>query len=954
VARIQASRFQQRIPGPALGALAVVSALAMGPVTAATASTRSGAAPAPAVPVPAELTRAFEAARHIPGSAVGGIRAGSLHVDSAAGTQWAIASFIPSRSAGQQLAAGFQDGAATGVFTWGSGGWQLVRTGPYGCGAGLPAALRRDWDLASPAGCAAAAGRQRAAAGHALSAMPRAGSASASPGTGAAGLGPSIARIALSQVGVGDTPAVTSFAGVDCDPYSTLVAGFSANSDGCGHDQSFRVENENEAWCADFTKWVWQRAGITADMNTLNAGSVSFYDWGLQQGETMPADSGTPAAGDAIVFFPPGTITPDTYADHVGIVTAVSADGTISMVNGDFLGASNISVQYSTKISLTSWAAGVWGPGEQWVIVAPPPAAQQPAPDVSMSGPHTAVTGTAGTFRAQGAEPGGSIRQYYWTFGDGRTTNTTGADVTHVFSEAGRYTVTVTVTSGFGTATTRTWNVSILGASSAVAAVPSDAVWFATTPVSEYLFVRSAGGLAAETWDGAGWLQAAVPGQPAASGGLAALSYPDPAAGDAMTPHVYFRSAGGGLAQTYLTGAGWVTQPLPGQPAAGSAIVAATAVTGDPEVFFAGPGGQLAESALRAGGWVTGALPGTAGLSPASLALASTVSGVRIFSAGRGGALTVTWPSGGGWRTRPLPGRLAPGSSLAAVTTPSGQARVIYTGRGGGLASLTEAPGGGWLPGALPGTPAPATTLAAANYLLPSGSAGPLGEEVFYPTAAGRPAVTFSAGQGWQTAALPGTAARLIGADAYPVAGQPSQVFLSSAGGGLAAETAAAPAGPWASVSLPTAPATFADRVVLYAASPADDAAALAAAAAAGLPAGQVTTSFATAWAHALSGDYLVISVGLAATDALYFNVCGWANPSGDIPGSTPFYIASGPLDRLPPAGAYEEAAAAAAPQTPQLATDLAYYATRGSLPPGVTTLPAAAGPQYTCSGSPS
>ena len=71
----------------------------------------------------------------------------------------------------------------------------------------------------------------------------------------------------------------------------------------------FRVEDENEAWCSDFAKWVWQRAGVTADVNTLNAGSASFYDWGLDQGETMPVDGGTPAAGDAIVFFPPGTIT---------------------------------------------------------------------------------------------------------------------------------------------------------------------------------------------------------------------------------------------------------------------------------------------------------------------------------------------------------------------------------------------------------------------------------------------------------------------------------------------------------------------------------------------------------------------------------------------------------------------------------------------------------------------
>ena len=176
---------------------------------------------------------------------------------------------------------------------------------------------------------------------------------------------------------------------------------------------------------------------------------------------------------------------------------------------------------------------------------------------------------------------------------------------------------------------------------------------------------------------------------------------------------------------------------------------------------------------------------------------------------------------------------------------------------------------------------------------------------------------------------------------------------LPGAGGALAADTSTGPAGPWTQASMPMTPATFADRVVLYAATPADQAAALSAAQTAGLPASQVTPSFGTAWADTLSGNYLVISVGLAATDALYFNVCGWANPSGDIPGSTPFFIVSGPRDTLPGAGGYEEAAAVTTSQTPQLAADLAYYAVHGALPPGVTTLPAAAGPQYACAGSP-
>jgi len=303
---------------------------------------------------------------------------------------------------------------------------------------------------------------------------------------------------------------------------------------------------------------------------------------------------------------------------------------------------------------------------------------------------------------------------------------------------------------------------------------------------------------------------------------------------------------------------------------------------------------------------------------------------------------------------------------------------VVYAGaHGAGLAeaaATSRTTAGHWKVTRLPGSPAAGRGLAATTYLLPSavsgppgsfpqppgslspsGPAEPLGTEAFYRTGSGAPGVTFDDGTGWQTAALPGAAGAIAGASAYPVAYQPMQLFISGATGGLAEDaTSGAPSGTWTAQALPDTPATFADRVVLYAATPADAAAAAGAAALAGLPPGQVTTSFATAWDDTLSGGYLVISVGLAATDALYFNVCGWANPSTDIPGSTPFYDVTGPWDTLPGAGAFENAAAASASLAQQRVTDLAYYAVHGTLPPGVTSVPAAASPVYACSGSPS
>ncbi len=198
-------------------------------------------------------------------------------------------------------------------------------------------------------------------------------------------------------------------------------------------------------------------------------------------------------------------------------------------------------------------------------------------------------------------------------------------------------------------------------------------------------------------------------------------------------------------------------------------------------------------------------------------------------------------------------------------------------------------------------------------------------------------------------------AASIAGVSAYPVAGAAQEVFL--AGGGTL-RLAASPApgswpasGSWTSTVLPDTAATLAGRVLLYAATPADGASARTAAAAAGLPAAQVTTSFGTAWAATLSGNYLVIAVGTAAVNALYYNGCGWVNPSADGPGGTPFSLANGPLNQLPGADYYEDAAAATAAQTPRLATGLAYYATHGALPAGTTTLPARAAATRGCQG---
>ena len=120
------------------------------------------------------------------------------------------------------------------------------------------------------------------------------------------------------------------------------------------------MQDVNEFWCADFTKWAWEKAGVTSGLRMLTPSAATFYTWGADHGEHI-SFNGTPKAGDAVILYP-GTKAPNgTYADHVGIVTAVHSGGTVNLVNGDFLGSSNISVQYNTHVRLSRWASRVEG-----------------------------------------------------------------------------------------------------------------------------------------------------------------------------------------------------------------------------------------------------------------------------------------------------------------------------------------------------------------------------------------------------------------------------------------------------------------------------------------------------------------------------------------------------------------------------------------------------------------
>ncbi|RZQ62221.1 CHAP domain-containing protein [Amycolatopsis suaedae] len=91
------------------------------------------------------------------------------------------------------------------------------------------------------------------------------------------------------------------------------------------------------AWCGMFTRWVWNKAGVSK-LPPAGYGKawVATYwaSWGAGKGllKRRPAGTrkGDPAAGDVIVYGVPGSL-----AGHVAIVAKVHADGKLTTIDGN-------------------------------------------------------------------------------------------------------------------------------------------------------------------------------------------------------------------------------------------------------------------------------------------------------------------------------------------------------------------------------------------------------------------------------------------------------------------------------------------------------------------------------------------------------------------------------------------------------------------------------------------
>ena len=137
-------------------------------------------------------------------------------------------------------------------------------------------------------------------------------SSSALPGN--ASTGQRIAALATAELGVAEQPPGSNDA-PRIGEYRTATAG-----SGVG------------PWCAYFTSWVAQQAGVPVGPDGQGIGYVpTVKQWAESQGRYIAAGSGAPQVGDLVVFDRGG----DGVLDHIGVVTGVRPDGGIETVEGN-------------------------------------------------------------------------------------------------------------------------------------------------------------------------------------------------------------------------------------------------------------------------------------------------------------------------------------------------------------------------------------------------------------------------------------------------------------------------------------------------------------------------------------------------------------------------------------------------------------------------------------------
>lgn len=132
-------------------------------------------------------------------------------------------------------------------------------------------------------------------------------------GTGGAGpTGRRIAELATAELGVREEPPGSND-GARIAEYRTATAG-----SGVG------------PWCAYFTSWVAQGAGVPIGPEGAGMGYVpDVRRWAAETGRLIPPGTARPQAGDLVIFDRGGV------PGHIGVVTGVRPDGSFTTVEGN-------------------------------------------------------------------------------------------------------------------------------------------------------------------------------------------------------------------------------------------------------------------------------------------------------------------------------------------------------------------------------------------------------------------------------------------------------------------------------------------------------------------------------------------------------------------------------------------------------------------------------------------
>jgi hypothetical protein len=166
-------------------------------------------------------------------------------------------------------------------------------------------------------------GAGSAATSTASSSTASASASSFSQVLGQAALGSSSSLLGVGQTGTAPLAAVaaarTQVGQAEMPPGSNdspAIAGYRSAVAGA----------EVGPWCADFASWAAAQAGIPLGDNGEGFQSVgALWGWAESTGRAVPAASGSPQAGDLIVW----------GSEHVGIVESVDPDGTIHTIEGN-------------------------------------------------------------------------------------------------------------------------------------------------------------------------------------------------------------------------------------------------------------------------------------------------------------------------------------------------------------------------------------------------------------------------------------------------------------------------------------------------------------------------------------------------------------------------------------------------------------------------------------------